>query len=39
MFYEFKLGHDAVKATENICCVKGDGAVDHSNQMVEFGLV
>ena len=28
MFYKFKLGHNAVKATKNICCAKGEGAVD-----------
>ena len=33
MLSKFKLGYDAVKATKNICCVKDEGAVDHSNQM------
>ena len=35
MLYKFKLGDDAAKTTKNICCVKGEGAVDHSNQMVQ----
>ena len=30
MFHKFKLGHNTVKATENICCVKCKGRVDHS---------
>ena len=30
MIYEFELGHNATEATKNICCAKGDGAVDHS---------
>ena len=29
MPYEFKLGHNAVKATKNICCAKGERSVDH----------
>ena len=30
MLYEFKLGHNTAEATKNICCVKSEGAVDHS---------
>ena len=25
MLYKFKLGHNASEATENICCMKGEG--------------
>ena len=28
------FGHNAIEATKNICCVKGEGAVNYSNQMV-----
>ena len=28
--YEFALGHNTAKATKNICCSKGEGAVDHN---------
>ena len=28
--YEFELGHNATEANKNICCTKGEGAVDHS---------
>ena len=30
MLSKFKLGYDAVKATENIRCVKDESTVDHS---------
>ena len=30
MVYEIKLGHNIVETTKNICCAKGEGAVDHS---------
>ena len=30
MIYEFELDHDAVEATENICCAKDEGSVDHN---------
>ena len=30
MFYEFELGHNTVEAPRNICCAKGEGAVDQS---------
>ena len=30
MLYKFKLGDNTARATKNICCVKGDGVVDHS---------
>ena len=29
-FYKFKLGHNTEEVTKNICCVKGEGVVDHS---------
>ena len=28
--YEFELDHNAVKATKNICCARGEDIVDHS---------
>ena len=33
MHYEFELGHNVTEATENTCCVKGEGTLDHSNMM------
>ena len=30
VFYEFELDHNTAEAIKNICCVKGEGAVDHS---------
>ena len=30
MIYEIELGHNVTKATKNICCMKDEGAVDHS---------
>ena len=30
MLYEFKLDHNAMEATKNICCVKGEGTVDYN---------
>ena len=27
MLYKFELGHKTAKATQNICCAKGEGAV------------
>ena len=30
MLYEFELGYNVVQAIKNICCVKGEGAVDHN---------
>ena len=35
MLYKFKLGHKVTETTKNIYCAKDEGAVDHSNQMVE----
>ena len=29
MLYEFKLNHNAVEATKNICFVKYEGTIDH----------
>ena len=34
--HEFKLGHNSVKSTKNICCVKGEGAVDYSTETILF---
>ena len=38
MLDRFELGHNAVEATENICCAKDEGAVIllYCNQMVEI---
>ena len=30
MLYKFEEGHNAVKATKNFCCEKGEDAVDHT---------
>ena len=30
MLYKFKVGHDVMEATHNICCVKGQDAFDRS---------
>ena len=30
MLHKFELGSNTVETNENICCVKDDGAVDHS---------
>ena len=30
MLYEFELSHNAVEATENICCEKVEGTVDRN---------
>ena len=30
MLYEFRLNHNVIEATKNICRAKDDGAVDHS---------
>ena len=35
MIYEFKLGQNTTEATKSICCEQDEGAVDHSNQMVQ----
>ena len=32
------MGHNAMEATKNICCMKDEGTIDHSavnNQMVQ----
>ena len=34
--YEFELGHNAMEATKIICCVTGEGGVDHSSVIGEF---
>ncbi|CAI9734926.1 Hypothetical predicted protein [Octopus vulgaris] len=36
MLHEFKLGHNAMEAIKNICCTKGEGAVDHSTVTRSF---
>ena len=36
MLYDFELGHNAVEATKNICCVKGEGALDCSTEIRWF---
>ena len=30
MLYKFKLGHNAMEATKNICCMQDEGSVHHS---------
>ena len=30
MFNEFKVGHNSMEGTKNVCCVKVEGKVDHS---------
>ena len=30
MLYKFELCHNALEATKNICCVKGEGTVDYN---------
>ena len=30
ILYKFEIGHKAAEASHNICCAKGDCAVDHS---------
>ena len=32
MLKKFKLGHDAIEAPKNICCVKGEGTFDHNRE-------
>ena len=41
ILYEFKVGHNFMKATKSICCTKGEGSVDHStvSQMVKETLL
>ena len=29
ILYKFELGHNIMEATKNICCMKGEGAIDH----------
>ena len=38
MLYEFKLSHNAVETTKNICCVKGEGTVDPAQMVQEISL-
>ena len=30
MLYKFKVGHNVMEATRNICCMKDESAVEHS---------
>ena len=30
LLYEFKLGHNSVETTKNICCAKCEGTIDHN---------
>ena len=39
MLNKFKLTHNAMEAIKNICCAKGDGTIDPSNQMVQEILI
>ena len=36
MPFKFKLDHNVVEAIKNICCVKDEGAVDHSTAIRLF---
>ena len=29
-FYKFEMGHNTTETTKNLCCMKDEGAVDHS---------
>ena len=31
MVYEFEMDHNTAEATKNICCAKGEGAIDHDS--------
>ena len=35
MLHQFALGYNTMEVIKNICYTKSEGAVDHSNQMVE----
>ena len=35
IFYQFEQGRNTTKATKNVCCLKGDFTIDHSDQMVQ----
>ena len=37
ILYEFKLGHDAMEAAKNICCVKGQNAVIRCSKKSHLG--
>ena len=30
MLYKFKLDHNAMEASKNICCVKDEGVIDYN---------
>ena len=36
VLYEFELGNNTEKVTENICCAKGDSAIDHRAVTIWF---
>ena len=36
MLYKFKQGHNTSEPTKNICCVLGEGTVDHSTMTRSF---
>ena len=36
MLYTLELGHNTMDAIENICCVKGEGTVEHSTVSRSF---
>ena len=36
MLYVTELGHNATEETKNICCTKGEGAVDYSTAIRRF---
>ena len=36
ILFKFELGHNAANATKNICCAKGEGAVDHITATLWF---
>ena len=36
--YEFEQGHNAAESNKNICCTKGDGAVDHCTVVAYWPL-
>ena len=33
--YKFEEGHNTAETAKNICCVKVEGALDHSKQMIQ----
>ena len=39
MIYEFEQSHNATESTKTICCMKDEGAIDHSNQIASLLIV